>query len=192
MSNFIIYGRECSFPGIPFPTLQDYGPLHNTHLLAYRPAQAEDGLLMHLWLRMLAKLQAIDRLKIYDLGDGRIAALFDYSGDSRLTAHLDILERYAGQIFGTNFLLVCPYRVATHQIGRNLQNLVIDGLHLITEKANENPALREKAVDAAEALAHIGDVASDISNLSAGSHKETAKGRDGIRAFLDQHGSSKC
>lgn len=181
MSNYLIYGRECSFAGIPFATLEDYGPKQYTHLLAWKAPQAEDTLLILLWLRMLSKLQAIDRLKTYDIEQGRIAALFDYRGDSHLTSHMDILERYLGQICGTNYILRCPFRIAMHQEGVDMMKKALETDTFILDIYNTQPHLREKLLETQRLNEQWECVCGDIMAATDGDHKETPKGRDGQR-----------
>lgn len=57
----------------------------------------------------MERLQLIDRLKQIDLGGDTIIHLFDYMSDSRSLADL---EKYGSALCGTNFLVVCPWRVA--------------------------------------------------------------------------------
>lgn len=185
MSNYIIYGRECTFAGIPYPLLEEYGPKQATHLLAWKAPHPQDTLLFHLWLRMLAKLKAIDRLQIYDLGNDRIAALFDYQGDSRLTAHMDILERYISQLCGTNYILRCPYRIAMHQEGLDMMKKAMQADDFILDLYNTQPHLRTQLLDTQRLNDQLKDISADIMAATDGDHKETSKGRDGQRRLME-------
>ena len=112
MSTYMIAGKECAFPGIPHSTLELYGPRQDTHLAMWRPTASEDGLFIRVYLGMLYRIKAIDRLTIFDLDGGVTSALFDYvAPTSRI---LDDLTNYLRILFGTAQLLKCPWRIATN------------------------------------------------------------------------------
>lgn len=109
MATIYIYGRECTFQGIPVPILEQYGPTHSTHVCYFRATRAEDSMFLQQWLHMMARLQLIDRLHLVNLGSDMVIHLFDYMSDSHA---LQDLERYGSALCGTNFLVTCPWRRA--------------------------------------------------------------------------------
>lgn len=107
MSNFNIHGQECNFRGVPFSTLEAYGPITKTWLVVWRTNDACANLYLRYHLSMLEHITAIDRLFQFDIEGGYYAALFDYeSGTTMLMTHFDTYLRILAP---GAYLLVNPY-----------------------------------------------------------------------------------
>lgn len=106
MSTYMIYGRECNFPAVPVSTLDAYGPNQQTMLVAYRGKTPDDNVFLSMWLHMLQRVDALERLMFINLDGGRVAALFDAKSDSSVWADL---ERYMGILCGTNRYIARPF-----------------------------------------------------------------------------------
>lgn len=186
MAEYIIHGRGCQFTGIPLPTLIEYAPGTQTHLLAWYSLDEEDTLLVHLWLRLLSRIKAIDRTIIYPLGNHRHAALFDYRGGTM--SHMDTLECYLRLILPNQYLLQHPYRLALHTEGEAMLQQAIDDQRFLADMATTHPHLRDAAAEAAAINELYTDTCADVVAATAGRHRETAAARDGQRRLADnQH-----
>lgn len=106
MSTYTIYGRECNFPAVPVSTLDAYAPNQQTMLVAYRGKTSEDNAFITMWLHMLQRVDALERLMFISLDGGRVAALFDAKSDSSAWADL---ERYMGILCGSNKYISRPF-----------------------------------------------------------------------------------
>lgn len=109
MANYIILGKECAFPSLPFTLLDDYGPIQRTHMVIWRPYTDCGNLYLRMHLNMLEEIKAIDRLRQFDLAGGVSGALFDYEEFS--TRLLQDYDNYLRILCGTNYRLLCPYRI---------------------------------------------------------------------------------
>lgn len=109
MANFIILGKECKFPSLPFTLLEDYGPIQRTHMAIWRSYSDGGNLYLRMHLNMLAEIKAIDRLRQFDLASGVSGALFDYEEFS--TRLLQDFDNYLRILCGTKYRLLCPYRI---------------------------------------------------------------------------------
>lgn len=109
MANFIILGKECSFPSLPFTLLEDYGPIQRTHMVIWRSYTDGGNLYLRMHLNMLEEIKAIDRLRQFDLAGGVSGALFDYEEFS--TRLLQDYDNYLRILCGTKYRLLCPYRI---------------------------------------------------------------------------------
>lgn len=188
MSTYIIGGKECAFPSIPHSTLELYGPRQDTHLAMWRPTASEDGLFIRVYLGMLYRIKAIDRLTIFDLDGGVTAALFDYvAPTSRI---LDDLSNYLRILMGTAQLVKCPWRIATHQtmcqewdIYYKMEEEIIE---MYRDSASDGRSLPKSATHALlELISKERDATADAAAATDGDTSATAAARDAIRSQME-------
>lgn len=159
MSNYIINGRECAFPRIPFSTLQQYGPCAQTYLTAWR---MDDAPIVNLYIRihltMLEHIGCVERL-FHSEADGYGFALYDVKSDTGTSRLLTDLDNYLRILCGTRYLTVNPYIAATHRD----EDTLIMGLYTL----NDEIIARYRARPSAEKRAVVNDtikLTDDIAN----------------------------
>lgn len=187
MSTYMIAGKECAFPSIPHSTLELYGPIQSTHIAMWRGKQPEDGLFLRVYLSMLSRIGAIERLYATDMEGGVTVALFDYVAHSGRI--LDDLANYLRILCGTAQLLQCPWRIATHQTYRDewfmYAKMEADILELYQQKAAEGRPLPKSAT---HALLRLIDEDKETMTLlvaaTAGDTQNTPVAHDGQQACL--------
>ena len=188
MAKFNIRGTECDFPGIPFSTLQAYGPEPTTHLIMWKTPDMGLSLYLRMHLNMLATIEAIGRLFQFDIDGGIRAALFDNTAST--TRYLHDLENYARIICGTSYWMSCPWRIARHDMAKHELAIIWDMDKAMMETYRDriaNRTMRGKSQEfrrLIEVSLHTEEDKAEIIDrlrVTEGRHEGTTEAREALR-----------
>ena len=195
MATIEIRGTQCQFKGIPLSTLQQYGPLPSTHVIAWRAEDQVIDIFIHSFLRCLEYVKAIDRLSQFMLEhpQGNFpAALFDYeAGTTRLLSDLDNYLR----IFCPRWhYLACPWRIAKHEDAKDdlndLYGMDKALLAIYEASARRHMPIPREAINKAVDSANLYTIYGHRLAATDGAHLGTPAAREGaehLLKYLQQH-----